>query len=125
MQTDETQVLYRDRWIECTSEALVIRGYYFPFGNKRAIAYCDIRGVYEFEMGPLTGKARIWGSSDFKYYFSLDPKRPRKKQALIVDIGGRVTPVITPDDTVLRRPVRSGGRDIVLQQPPKGDTARR
>ncbi len=74
MQPSEIQVLYRDRWIECTSEALIIHGYYFPFGNKRTIAYSDIRGVYGIEMGLFTGKWRIWGSGDFKYYFSLDPE---------------------------------------------------
>jgi hypothetical protein len=99
MEPEKPQVLYRDRWIECTSKALVIYGYYFPFGNRRTIAYSAIRGVYEFELGLYTGRLRIWGSGDFKYYFSLDPGRSHKKRGLMVDVGGRVTPVITPDDT--------------------------
>jgi len=34
--------LYRDRWIECTSGALRIRGYYFPWGTK-TVPYPSIR----------------------------------------------------------------------------------
>jgi hypothetical protein len=26
---------YRDRWIECTPDALLVRGYYPPWGTKR------------------------------------------------------------------------------------------
>lgn len=90
--------LYRDRWIECTTEALIIRGYYFPFGNKKTILYDRIRGMREIAMGPATGQWRIWGSGDFRHYANLDPGRPHKKRALILDLGKHVRPVITPDD---------------------------
>jgi len=90
--------LYRDRWIECTTEALIIRGYYFPFGNKKTIAYERIQGMREIAMGPLTGRGRIWGSGDFRHYANFDPGRPHKKRALILDLGKFIRPVITPDD---------------------------
>ncbi len=90
--------LYRDRWIECTAEALTIRGYYFPFGNKKTIPYDRIRSIEEYEMGPLTGRGRIWGSGDLRHYANLDPRRPHKKRALILDLGRFIRPVITPDD---------------------------
>jgi hypothetical protein len=98
MKTMASPVLYRDRWIECTAEALVIHGYYFPFGNAKTIPYERIRAIHEYEMGPLTGRGRIWGSGDFKHYMNLDPGRTRKKRALILDLGRFVQPVITPDD---------------------------
>jgi hypothetical protein len=91
--------LYRDRWIECTTEALIIRGYYFPFGNKKTIPYDRIQGVREIAMGPATGQWRIWGSGDFRHYLNLDWGRPHKKRALVLDLGGFIRPVITPDDT--------------------------
>lgn len=90
--------LYRDRWIECTTEALIIRGYYFPFANKKTIPYDRILGISEVKMGPLTGQGRIWGSGDFKHYAHLDWGRPHKKRALILDVGKFIKPVITPDD---------------------------
>jgi len=100
-----TSALYRDRWIECAPHALIIRGYYFPFGNKKTIPYGRIRSIREMEMGPLTGRGRIWGSGDFRHYMNLDPGRPRKKRALILDVGGFVRPVITPDDAATVRAI--------------------
>jgi hypothetical protein len=90
--------LCRDRWIECAPQGLVIRGYYFPWGGRKVIPYGRIRGVERYEMRALTGKWRIWGTSSPRYWLNLDPRRPRKSVALILDLGRRVRPVITPDD---------------------------
>jgi hypothetical protein len=88
---------YEDRWISCTPTAIEIRGYYFPWGTKR-IAYDAIRSVRRVSIGALTGKARIWGTANPRYWASLDPQRPRKKTALILDLGHAISPFITPDD---------------------------
>jgi hypothetical protein len=88
---------YDDGRISCMPFGLVIRTYY-PWGSKR-IAYKDIRSVQRREMGALSGKLRIWGSGDFKHWLNLDPGRTRKTSALDIDLGRRVVPVITPDDT--------------------------
>lgn len=88
---------YRDRWIECTPRAVRIRGYYFPWGTKN-IPYEAIRSVRRVEMGALTGRGRIWGTADPRYWASLDPGRPRKKAGLVLDVGGFVRPFLTPDD---------------------------
>ncbi|MGD0684633.1 MAG: hypothetical protein ABSA03_05900 [Streptosporangiaceae bacterium] len=89
--------LYRDRWIRCTSDAIEIRGYYFPWGTKR-IPYSAIRSVRRVTMGALTGKGRIWGTASPRYWASLDPRRPSKSTALILGTGAYVQPFITPDD---------------------------
>jgi hypothetical protein len=88
---------YEDRWISCTPDAVVIRGYYFPWGTRR-IAYDEIRSIRRVNMGGLTGKARIWGTANPRYWASLDPGRLRKKSALILDLGRRVRPFLTPAD---------------------------
>ena len=88
---------YADRWITCAPDAILIRGYYFPWGTKR-IPYGSIRSIRRVNMGALTGRGRIWGTSNPRYWASLDPRRPRKKTALILDVGGRVQPFLTPDD---------------------------
>ena len=49
-------------------------------------------------MTTLRGQLRIWGTSNLRYWASLDPKRPTKKVALILDLGKHVQPFITPDD---------------------------
>jgi hypothetical protein len=90
--------LYRDRWIRCTTDGLVIRCYSFPLGRAKRFAYRDIREVTVHEMGWLTGKGRIWGTSSPRVWASFDPGRPWKSQALILDVGKKVRPFITPDD---------------------------
>lgn len=88
---------YKDRWIECTPTGIHIRGYYFPWGSKH-IPYAGIKSVQRVTMGAFTGKGRIWGTANPRYWASLDPQRPRKDDALVLDLGKAVKPVITPDD---------------------------
>lgn len=96
MRTDRE--LYRDRWISCTDSQLIIRGYHFPLGTPKAIPYPDIRSVESVEMGVLTGRGRLWGTASPRYWAHLDPRRPWKTKALVLDLGHRVRPFITPDD---------------------------
>ena len=98
MKTFGEPVLYRDRYIECTTTALRIHSYYFPWAGTKTIPYARIRGIEEIKMGPLTGQLRIWGSGDFKHWLNLDPARTRKTRGLVLDLGRFVVPVITPDD---------------------------
>ncbi len=88
---------YKDRWIECTDSALLVRGYYFPWGTKR-IPYASIKGFDRFTMSARRGKARIWGSGDFRHWANLDPGRPAKSVGFFLDVGRRVVPFLTPDD---------------------------
>ena len=88
---------YKDRWIECTDSALVVRGYYFPWGSKR-IPYASIKSLDRFAMTALRGKGRIWGSGDFVHWANLDPRRPTKSVGFYLDVGRRIIPFLTPDD---------------------------
>jgi len=89
--------LYKDRWIECTADAVLIHGYYFPWGAKR-VPYSSILEVRRVPIGTFTGRGRIWGSTALQYWASLDPSRPGQKKALILDTGHGILPFITPDD---------------------------
>jgi hypothetical protein len=109
---------YKDTWITAAQDGLTIRFYYFPFGTKQ-IPYTDIHSITRVNMGALTGRGRIWGTGSFRYWASLDPQRPRKKVAYIVDLGRAVKPYLTPSDpdgfesalsTWCSVPVDAGGR---------------
>lgn len=86
-------MVYDDGRVACTDDELVIRWYYFPFGTKR-VRYADVRAVRRCQ--PARG--RIWGSSDLRHFYNLDPRRPHKDIGLEIDTGRFFTPVITPDD---------------------------
>ena len=88
---------YQDRWIECTDTEIKIRGYYVPWGTKH-IPYGAIKAVRRVDLGVLRGRGRIWGTANVRYWASLDPGRPKKQTALILDLGRTVSPFITPDD---------------------------
>jgi hypothetical protein len=86
---------YSDRWITLDDRELTIRGYYLPWGAKR-IPY-----------------DRIWGTANPRVWASFDPLRPTKRTGFLIDNGGSITPLITPDDpeaaeAALRAHLRSG-----------------
>ncbi len=89
---------YDDGRVACGADSLVIRRYYFPFGDKR-VPYGTIKDVRRRPMTLLRGKWRIWGSGDFLHWLNYDPARPRKSAALFIHLTGKtVVPVITPDN---------------------------
>ncbi len=88
---------YDDGNIKCDSDAVEIRGYYFPWGSKR-VPYREIKGLQRFEMSALRGKLRIWGTGNFKLWANLDTKRPKKSAAFIIDNAKSVKPFVTPDE---------------------------
>jgi hypothetical protein len=89
--------LYRDRWIACSESEVVIKGYYFPWGTKR-IPYTAIRAARRVALGTISGRARIWGSSNPRYWASLDPRRPRKQTGFVLEVDGLIRPFLTPDN---------------------------
>lgn len=94
-----TTTSYEDDQVVCTDTELVIKRYYFPARSKR-IPYSSIRGVKRIELTGMNAvrRWRIWGSGDFVHWWNLDPKRPSKTVALVLDVGKTVRPTITPDD---------------------------
>jgi hypothetical protein len=88
--------MYDDGRVACTQDAVVLRHYYFPAGSKR-IPYQAIRDVRRMPLSYL-GLWKIHGSSDFVHWFMYDPRRPRKQTAFVLDLGGWMKPVVTPDD---------------------------
>ncbi len=89
---------YDDGTIVCTPDRLEIHRYYFPFGTK-SVPYARIKGLQRFEItGVLSGRWRIWGTGNPRYWANLDPARPRKTAGFVVDLGGTVSPIVTPDE---------------------------
>jgi hypothetical protein len=90
------RVDYDDGLIACLNDALVIRRYGALLGAKR-IPYTQIRAVTQIGLGGVR-RWRLWGTTNPRLWFNLDWDRRNKSLALVLDIGQRVKPVITPDD---------------------------
>ena len=93
-----TKALYQDPGLLLDENGITIHRYYFPMGGPKRIAYTDIQGVKSQPMNWLSGKGRIWGASDPRYWFPLDFQRGSKQTLLILDVGAGVKPCITPAD---------------------------
>jgi hypothetical protein len=89
---------YDDGLIACSDDGLVIRRSGL-FLRPKNVPYAQIRTVAEVELSGFSfGKWRIWGSTDLRHWFNLDWHRPKKHVGLVLDLGKRTKPVITPDD---------------------------
>jgi len=88
---------YDDGAIVCGPDRLEIHSYYFPFGTK-TVPYMQIQGLQRIEINGLwSGKWRLWGTGNPHYWANLDRNRPKKKAAFVVDLGRKVSPIVTPD----------------------------
>ncbi|BDB40777.1 MULTISPECIES: hypothetical protein [Mycobacterium] len=96
--------LYEDSGLTLDEDGITIRRYYFPFANAKRIDYGDITSIKSKKMGWASGKGRIWGAADPRYWFPLDVHRGRKSTVLILQTGRWVRACITPDnpDEVIR-----------------------
>ncbi|KAA1250473.1 hypothetical protein F0Q45_09400 [Mycobacterium simiae] len=73
-------------------------GITIPFATSKKVAYRDIKGIKTEQMGWASGKGRFGGASDPRYWFPLDIHRGSKTTLLILDVGRRVRPCMTPED---------------------------
>ena len=65
--------------------------------RSKRIAYIRIQGIKSRPMSWATGKGRLWGAADPRYWFPLDIHRGSKKTLLVLDVGrGRVQAVHNP-----------------------------
>jgi hypothetical protein len=92
------EVLYDDGGLVLDGEGLTIRRYYFPWAGAKRIPYQQIRRALVRPMGWLSGRGRGWGTSHPGYWFPLDLHRAAKHAVVVLDLGHRVKPCVTPDD---------------------------
>ncbi|MBS1848680.1 MAG: hypothetical protein JST73_10425, partial [Actinobacteria bacterium] len=71
---------------------------YSLWGGAKRIRYADIHQLTRLPLSEAGGRGRIWGSGDLVHWWNLDAGRMRKEVALLIDVGKRFIPSITPDD---------------------------
>lgn len=87
---------YDDGLIAATQDALVIRRY-SALLQPKSVPYASIRSIRQIPVGRVR-RWRLWGTTVPGYWFNLDLRRPGKSVGFVIDAGGQVKPVITPDD---------------------------
>ncbi|MCJ0904496.1 PH domain-containing protein [Rhodococcus sp. ARC_M6] len=92
-----TSTIYEDRTLRIDNQGVTIRHYYFPFVSK-FVPYSQIESVDLGIMSWLSGRLRIWGTTDFSSWYSLDLSRQWKETAVVLTLTGRVTPSFSPKD---------------------------
>ncbi len=99
------EVLYSDRLVEISTDAIVLRNYYIPFGGSKRIPIDSIESIQVKEPTLLTGRWRLHGSGDFRVWFPLDLARPKRDKVFVVTITKkkmRAGFTVENSETVLR-----------------------
>ncbi|MFE4500201.1 hypothetical protein ACFRFQ_10080 [Rhodococcus sp. NPDC056743] len=89
--------IYEDRTVRLDDQGVTIRHYYFPFVSKY-VPYSQIQSVDLGVMSWLSGRLRIWGTTDFSSWYSLDLLRPWKDTAVVLTLTSRGAVSFTPRD---------------------------
>ncbi|MFE3289131.1 hypothetical protein [Rhodococcus sp. NPDC059234] len=89
--------LYEDGTVRLDDRGVTIRHFYFPFVS-RFLPYERIESVHLGALPDIGGRWRIWGTTDFSYWYSLDLRRPVKTMAIVLEIWGWGRPAFTPKD---------------------------
>jgi hypothetical protein len=84
----DADVLYSDSLVEISTETIVFRRYYFPFGPKR-LNLSDIERVVVRLPSFATGKYRLQGSAGLHTWSPMDLQRPRRRKIFFLYLRGQ------------------------------------
>jgi hypothetical protein len=84
----DANVLYSDSLVEISTETILFRRYYFPFGAKQ-LKLSDIEGVVVQEPNFSTGKYRLQGSAGLHIWSPMDLQRPRRTKIFFMRLRSR------------------------------------
>jgi hypothetical protein len=101
----EEKIIYTDKLVEITTDSILFRAYYFPFGKKR-VAWPQVDTVEIHEPTIANGKYRIHGTGDFRTWFPRDGKRPTRDTIFIINLRSSKRRIgFTVEDTEKAIPV--------------------
>jgi len=81
----DEQCPYSDSLVEVSQSGIHIRNYYFPFGTK-FVKFSDILSVEKKPPTLSNGKWRLWGTGDFRTWFSKDWRRPQRSCIFLLSL---------------------------------------
>lgn len=75
--------LYFDKIIEIHDDSIVLKNF-FPGMSNRKIVYKDIDHIKVLVPNVWNGKYRISGTGDFRSWFNVDGKRPKRDKLFLI-----------------------------------------
>jgi len=78
MMNMNNELLYSDKLIEISDHSILVRDYYYPFGNKR-VNFENVDSIVVKKPTLLSGKYRFYGTGDFRTWFPPDIRSSRDK----------------------------------------------
>jgi hypothetical protein len=81
----DEQCPYSDSLVAVSQSRIDIRNYYFPFGTK-SVKFSDILSVEKKPPTLSNGKWRLWGTGDFRTWFSKDWHRPQRSCIFLLSL---------------------------------------
>jgi hypothetical protein len=79
----ENNILYSDKLVEIYNDSILVRDYYYPFGDKR-VHFENIERILVQKPTLKSGKYRYYGSGDFRTWFPPDNRTSRDKIFTII-----------------------------------------
>ena len=85
----DAPLLYSDRLVSISEDAITFRHYSLPFGSPRTVEFSAI-DHFTCEAPTVTnGKYRIWGTGSFSTWFPLDIHRPERDRIFFATLTGK------------------------------------
>jgi len=78
----KNSILYSDKLVEIYDDSILVRDYYYPFGDKR-VHYEDIESIVVQKPTLKSGKYTYYGTGDFRTWFPPDNRTSRDKIFII------------------------------------------
>jgi hypothetical protein len=75
-------IVYSDKLVEINDDSILVRDYYYPFGNKR-VNFGNVENIVVKKPSLLSGKYRYYGTGDFRTWFPPDNRTSRDKIFII------------------------------------------
>ncbi len=76
--------IYSDKHIQIFNDTIRFKSWVLPWG-KKDVKLSHIKKISEKNMGLISGRLRISGSSNFRDWFHFDATRPTKKKAIVFE----------------------------------------
>jgi hypothetical protein len=81
-----SMTIYEDDLVAIAESGITFKHYYFPTGGKKVVPWSDIERVKVLDPTIWNGRWRIHGSGDFRTWFPLDRRRPKRDAIFIASL---------------------------------------